>query len=115
LGRKAAIAFKSLQGAALVTLVDLALSLLATAAFAMDLVAAFGLALLLEGAGLMLLGGALSFGGQAGVRNLTGILTGTHHKVTKTDLDDLEAKAATFALIGILLFVESLALAAATV
>jgi hypothetical protein len=115
LGRKLATVLKSLQWAAVATAVDIGLSVAAAFAFSMDLLSTLGLALLLEAAALMLVGGALSFSGQPSVRNLTSMLTGKEHKVTKADLDDLELRAAAVALVGVLLFVESLALAAATV
>jgi hypothetical protein len=114
LGRKAATAKTSLKGAGLITIVDVGLAGLVWWATAVGFVAALGLVMLLESAALMLLGGALSFGGQPGVRRLTALLSGTRTEVTKADLQDLDAKAATYALVGALLFVESLALAVAT-
>jgi hypothetical protein len=114
LGRKAATAVKSLKGAGLITIVDLGLAGLAGSATALGLVGALGLVLLVESAALMLLGGALSFSGQAGVRKATALLTGIKTEVTKAELADLDAKAAAYALAGALLFVESLVLAAAT-
>jgi len=93
----------------------LGLSAVVSAALAIGFLAVLGLVLLVEGAALMLLGSALSFGSQASVRKLTSIITGTRQELTKADLDSVEARAAVFALIGVLLFVESLSLAAATV
>jgi hypothetical protein len=114
LGKKAATAIASVKGAALVTVVDVVVAGLLSAAVAMGFVAAFGLVLLLESAGLMLLGGALSFSAQPGVRRLTGVLSGSRIEASKSDIESVDAKAATFALVGVLLFLESLALAAAT-
>jgi len=114
LGRKAATAIASIKGAALATTMDLVVAGVSTVVFATGFVAAFGLVLLLESAALMLIGGALSFSGQPGVRKLTQLLAGTKIEVAKSDIESLDAKAAAFALVGVLLFLESLALAAAT-
>ena len=114
MGRKAATATTSLKGAGLITVVDVGLAGLGSADAAVGFVAALGLVMLVESAALMLLGGALNLSGQAGVRRLAALLTKTDVKVTKADLGDLDAKAAAYALIGVILFVESLALAAMT-
>jgi hypothetical protein len=114
LGKKAGTAIASAKGAALVTVVDLAVAGLVSVAVAIGFVAALGLILLLESAGLMLLGGALSFSGQPGVRRLAGLLSGTKIEMSKSDVESVDARAAAFALAGVLLFLESLALAAAT-
>jgi hypothetical protein len=110
LGRKAAVV-ASLKGAGLVTAADLVLAGLVALAAAAGFVALLGLALLVESAALMLVGGALSFSGQEGVRRLAALLSKGQTKATKSELQSLEAKAETYALMGVLLFVESLALA----
>jgi len=114
LGGKAATAIASVKGAGLVTVIDLGVAGLSSAVVATGFVAALGLVMLVESAALMLIGGALSFGGQPGVRKLTGVLTGEKVEASRSELESLDAKAATFALAGVLLFLESLALAAAT-
>ena len=114
MGGKAATAIASVKGAGLVTVVDLGLAGLSSALLGAGFVAALGLVMLVESAALMLIGGALSFGGQPGVRKLTGVLTGEKVEASRSELESLDAKAATFALAGVLLFLESLALAAAT-
>ena len=114
MGRKAAVATMSLKGAGLITLIDLGLAGLGSAAVSLGFVATLGLVMLVESAALMLLGGALSFSGQTGVRRAVALFSRTNMAVTKAELEDLDAKAAAYALVGVLLFVESLALAAAT-
>ena len=114
MGRKAATVTASLKGAGVITVIDLGLAGLARTVAAIDFVGALGLILLIESAALMLLGGALSFSGQTGVRRVTALLTGTKTDVTKAQLADLDSKAATIALAGVLLFVESLLLATLT-
>jgi hypothetical protein len=115
LGRKAATAIASVKGAVVVTTIDLVVAGLYSILVTTGIVAALGLILLVESAALMLLGGALSFSGQPGTRKLAGFLTGTKIVVTKSDLEGVDARAAAFALVGVLLFLESLTLAAATV
>ena len=114
MGRKASTAVASFKGAGLVTLVDFVLAGLAVLMAAAGFVPALGLALLVESAALMLVGGALSFSGQEGVRRLATLLTKTQTRATKAELQSNEARAETYALIGVLLFVESIALAAVT-
>jgi hypothetical protein len=104
----------SVKGAFVVTIIDLGVAGVSSFALDVGFVASLGLVLLLESAALMLIGGALSFGGQPGVRRLTWLLTGTKVEASKSDIESLDAKAATVALAGVLLFLESLALAAAT-
>jgi len=104
----------SVKGAVVVTVIDLGVAWISSIVVAAGFVADLGLVMLVEGAALMLLGGALSFSGQPGVRKLTGLLTGTKIEASKPELENLDAKAATFALVGVLLFLESLSLAAAT-
>jgi hypothetical protein len=114
LGRKATTAVASLKGAGLLTAVDLGLAGLAVWMSALAFVAALGLAMLVESAALMLLGGALSLSGQEGVRRLVALISKVETKWTEGERESIEAKAEAYALIGVLLFLESLALAAAT-
>ena len=114
MGRIVATAIASVKGAVVVTVIDLGVAWLSSAVVVMGFVAALGLVMLVESAALMLLAGALSFSGQPGVRKLTGLLTGTKIEASKSVMEILDAKAATLALVGILLFLESLSLAAAT-
>jgi len=114
LGRKATTVVASLKGAGVITIADLILAGLAVWVAAWGFLPALGLALLVESAALMLVGGALSFSGQEGTRRLVALLNKTETRATKAELQDLESRAATYALVGVLLFVESLALAAAT-
>jgi hypothetical protein len=112
LGRKAKTAIASAKGAGVITAIDIGVAGVSSVAVAAGFLPVLGLVMLIESAGLMLLGGALSFSGQPGIRRITSALTRTD--VSKSDLEDVEAKAATYALVGVLLFLESLVLAAAT-
>jgi len=109
---KAAVA--SAKGAAVVTGIDLGVAFVVSGPLSIGYVPALGLVTLLESAILMLLGGALSFSGQPGVRKLTAFLTRTRMEVSRADLEDLDAMAAVFALVGVMLFLESLAISAAS-
>ena len=112
MGRKAKTAIASIRGAGLVTALDVVAAALGSAAFSADFPASLGLLMLLESAALMLIGGALSFSGQPGVRKLAALLARTELDSKRNELGDLDAKAAAYALVGVLLFVETLALAA---
>jgi len=114
MGRRSAAAARSLKMAVAITVVDLGVALFGRAITTMSFVALLGLVMLVESAGLMLFAGALSFSSQPGVRRLAAVVTRTEVKVTKMDLADIDAKAAVYALVGGLLFLESLVLATLT-
>ncbi len=114
MGRNTRAAIASVKGAGVVTAIDVGVAGVATFFVTAGFLPVLGLVLLIESAALMLLGGALSFGGQPSTRRLTSLLTRTNIEVSKSQLEDVEAKAATVALVGVFLFLESLALAAAT-
>lgn len=115
MGRQARTAIASIKGAGFVTLVDLGVAGISSIAIAAAFVPTLGLVMLLESAALMLLGGAMSFVGRPGVRRMTALVTKTKIEVSRAEVEDLDAMAATYALAGTLLFLESLALALATV
>ncbi len=102
----------SLKEAALISVIDVVPALLALVVFRASVVAAFGLILLLESSGLMLLGGALSFAGQEGFRRLASVLTRVEPHATEREVERNEMKAALYVLTGVILFVESSAIAA---
>src|SRR2546430_4889958 len=106
-----AIAIASVKGAALVTMVDLGVAGVSSLTIATGFLAALGLVLLVESAALMLLGGALSFSAQPGARKVTQLVTGTKAEALESDLESLDAKAAAFALVRVLIFVVGLRLA----
>ncbi len=106
--------FSSLRETVVISVVDLIPALVAVFVFRTGVLEAFGLILLVESAGLMLVGGALSFTGQEGFRRLASALTKVDLKTTKGDTDSNEMKAALYVLTGAFLFVESLVLATLT-
>ena len=114
MGRKAGIAIATLKGAAVVTAIDVGVAYVGSFLITAGFVSILGLVMLLESAGLMLIGGAMSFSGQPGIRRAVSILTRTKLEVSPSQMEDMDAKAAAFALVGVLLFLESLLLAAAT-
>jgi len=107
-------AISSLGEASLISAIDLVLALVALALFRTGVLAVFGLILLVESSALMLIGGAVSFTGQEGIRRLTSLLTRIELKPDARDAEKSEMKAALYALTGVILFVESTVLAALT-
>ena len=107
-------AISSLGEASLISAIDLVLALVALALFRTGILAVFGLILLVESSALMLIGGAVSFTGQEGIRRLTSLLTRIELKPDARDAEKSEMKAALYALTGVILFVESTVLAALT-
>jgi len=78
----------------------------------------FGLILLLEATALMLVGGALDLSATRSartvanqIRALLGRVESSHSSWTREDYKKVENSAATYALTGVLLFLESLVLA----
>jgi hypothetical protein len=122
-------AFDSLKEAGVITLIDVVVSLALLVLFRIYFFDSFGIVLLLEGAVIMLIGGALGFAGQPGVVVLSKLTNGfaifssrrreeTEQASKKADpFSDREAmrlgdiRAAFFMLVGVYLFVESMALA----
>jgi hypothetical protein len=74
----------------------------------------FGFALLILGAALMLVGGALSFV-TPGKAKVAALMTGKKDEHTPEDFQRAEQKAALYATTGVILFFESLALALLTI
>ena len=74
----------------------------------------FGFALLVLSSGLMLVGGALSFA-TPGTAKVLSLLTGKKVDQTTQDFEKAQHRAALYATTGVILFVESLALAAMTI
>jgi len=117
----------SLKEAGVISLIDIALSGGVFFAFGFVFFDVLGILLLIEGAGIMLVGGALGFAGQPGVAALSRLTTGLlgrrkgdepESTRKKPDLlDDRQAmqlndiRAAFYMLMGALLFLESMALA----
>lgn len=110
LHRYAKTALASLREAALISVINFVPAIVGVAFFAAGFVPALGLILLIESAGLMLVGGALSFSGQKGVRKLVSAMTNLDLGSEK-DGTDADMKAALYSLTGVLLFAESLILA----
>ncbi len=104
----------SVREASLISVIDVVPAILALLVFRASVLAAFGLILLLESSGLMLLGGALSFTGQEGFRRLASLLARVEPHTTEREVERNEMKAALYVLTGVILFVESSVLATLT-
>jgi hypothetical protein len=100
----------SLQEALLFNLAGLVLALVLLVFFGVQLRDSFGFILLIESAGLMLVGGALGVAGQATTRKLSQLLT--RSKDEPNSLASSDAKAALYALTGLMLFGEGAVMAA---
>jgi hypothetical protein len=116
-----------LKEAGLFSLIDVVLALAASLLFRISLFDVLGLILLLEGAVIMLVGGALGFAGQPGIVALSKLTSGVfgrrkesdpegarnkadpHSEIEAAKLNDV--RAAFYMLVGFLLFLESMALA----
>jgi len=112
---------------ALISLIDVALSGVASLAFGYLIFDVLGILLLLEGAVIMLIGGALGFAGQPGIIALSKLTSGFFGRRRGDEpegvrsrtqpLDERSAtkqndvRAAFYMLVGALLFLESLVLA----
>lgn len=107
-------AVSSLQEAALVTLVDLVASFVAAYVIGMSVTSVLGLVLLLEAVALMLVGGAFDLGGAASTKRLFAILTRKRFDWSPQEHKTAQSRGAVYTLIGVLLFVEALALALVT-
>ncbi len=114
MNKYARTAISSLGEASLISAIDLVLAAVALALFRTQILEAFGLILLVESSALMLMGGAVSFTGQEGVRRLASLMTRVELKPGARDAENNEMKAALYALTGVILFVESSILATLT-
>lgn len=111
-------ALSSAKEAALITVIDLVPMVVGFFALGYSFTDSMGFILLVEGAVLMLAGGAVSFAGQPGVRRLSAVFDRRFGRrpvtASRSSLDEYEnadVKAAFFSLTGVLLFVESIVLA----
>lgn len=110
----------SLKEAGLISLIDIAASAVVSLIFRFVLTDVLGLILLLEGAALLLVGGALGFAGQPGIRRLTRMLrkeTDGLSEASRASTDGplidkiADVTAAFYMLTGFVLFFESVAMA----
>ena len=109
-------AVSSVKEAALISAIDLVVSAFLLLAFGFFFLDTFGIILLVEGAGLLLVGGALGFAGQAGVRRVASMIGLFGRKDTggtseKEAVASNDVRAAFYMLTGVVLFLESFALA----
>jgi hypothetical protein len=110
----------SLKEAGLISVIDIAVSAVVSLAFRFVITDVLGLILLLEGAVLLLVGGALGFAGQPGIRRLMNLLRKETDRITGGTIGSSDAlssekisdvTAAFYMLTGFVLFFESIAMA----
>ncbi len=108
------LVLSSLRESATFVLICAAVSVAGVFVFGVPFLDGLGLVLLVAGAGLMLVGGALSFVSPGNVRVINA-LTGSKLKPSDDDYRRTKNRAALFSLTGILLFAYSLLLALASI
>jgi len=107
------------QEAALITLIDFPVSFAIGVYLRAPTIDVVGFLLLLEAVAMMLVGGALEFGGTASARRLFSILERTffhrgNFEWSAKEFKKTQVKGAVYTFTGILFFVEALALALLT-
>ena len=100
----------SLQEAVIFNVVGAAVAFGALVFFEVPLGVSFGFVILIESTGLMLVGGALGVAGGATSRKIAEIVS--RRKVDPKSIQASDAKAALYAITGLLLFAEGALMAA---
>lgn len=108
------ILVSSLKEGALITLIDVPVAFLLGLFFSASGLSVLGLILLLESVVLMLLGGAVEMGGTASVVRLSSIVMRKKFDWSPVEYKKVQARGAFYSLVGVMFFVESLALAVLT-
>jgi hypothetical protein len=108
----------SLAEAGILGAIDVAFSFLLYAIFGFLLLDVLGTVLLLEGAGLLLIGGALGFAGQPGTRRVASFMgmlsVGRNDKKeddVRREIKSGDVRAAFYMMVGLWLFLGSMTLA----
>jgi hypothetical protein len=101
----------SLAENAVIAAIDAGVVAVAYLALGWGVVDTFGLVILIEAAFLMLVGGAMEFATSSSGRAFFSFVTKRKSLPSAEELKKAEGRAATFALVGVLLFLEALALA----
>lgn len=104
------VLLSSLWETAAFSVVSAAISVAVVVLAGWSFLSAFGLVLLLESTGLMLVGGAMSFVTPATLRVISS-LTRSRRSLTYEEYAKANRRAALFTMTGVLLFAESLVLA----
>lgn len=104
------VLYSSLWETVALTAVTAAVSVVVVLVAGWPFLSAFGLLLLLESTGLMLVGGAMSFVTPSSVRVISALMR-SNRSLTNEEYARANRKAALLAMTGVLLFAESLLLA----
>lgn len=105
----------SLKEGALITLIDIPISFLLGFFLATPGLDVLGFVLLLESVALMLTGGAMEIGGTASAFRLYAIFRRKKFEWSSGEYKKVQARGAFYSLVGVLFFLESLALALTTI
>jgi hypothetical protein len=105
--------FPSLRENAIFLAAGLVVALVVRTVYGWDFVSTIGLIMLIESAGLMLIGGAMELAASASGVRLAGVFRRGGEGPSKKDLEGAVERAGTFAFTGMLLFGETILLALA--
>ncbi len=103
----------STQEAALISIVDIGVALATLFLFRVAFLDDYGFILLVESAGLLLLGGGLGFAGQPGVRRIVSLTSIANRREAERPSNDKgsekqnDVRASVYMLTGLFLFLES--------
>jgi hypothetical protein len=113
-GRYIETVFSSFKEAAVFNVIGAAVAFGAFVFFSIPLPVSFGLILLIESAGLMLIGGALGVAGGATSRKVAEFISTSvlKKKYDPMSVESSDVKAALYALTGMILFAEGALMAA---
>jgi UPF0716 family protein affecting phage T7 exclusion len=105
----------SLKEGALITLIDVPISFLAGWLLATPGLDVLGFILLLESVALMLIGGAVELGATPSAQRAVSIIRRKTFEWSPGEYKKVQARGAFYSLIGVIFFLESMALAVATI
>ena len=108
------ILVSSLKEGVLITLIDVPVSLLIGVALSTPGLDVLGFLLLLESVALMLVGGAVEFGGTPSARRAFSLVRRKKFDWSADEYKKVQARGAFYSIVGVMFFVESLTLALVT-
>ncbi len=108
----AGASLSSVKEGAIFNGINVPIAAIATYLLGFKFVDAIGLVLLLEATGLMISGGAMEMGAAPSTKRLVSIFQGKRMEWSRKDYNEAQRRGAVFAITGVLLFAESLLMAA---
>ncbi len=108
----AGASLSSVKEGAIFNGINILIAAIATYLLGFKFVEAIGLILLLEATGLMIAGGAMEMGAAPSTKRLASIFQGKRMEWSRRDYNEAQRRGAIFTITGVLLFAESLLMAA---